>query len=405
MDQPIIHICMLGGFSITLGAVSINENDDHSRKPWGLLEYLIYHHDQMIASEKLIDTLWTDGHLTNPVNALKTLVLRSRKLLSPFGIRANQLLTQKRGAYGWCPDTAFTLDTDEFEQLCLRSEQPELSEDDRLQCLLQALELYKGDFLPRSSWETWVIPISDRFHSMYLKAVRTATEMLTQRCGWPQIAAISRRAVAIEPFNEEFHYALIHALYRSDKPREALDQYRTTANLFYDQFAITPSSRLMNLYTLIQNQCHGENTDLTSIQASLQEEASGGGAYFCEFSVFRDIYRLERRSIKRSGDSVFLCLMTITPGNDETLRPSILKRAMDHLGSAIAVSLRRGDAYTRYSVSQYLILLPSVSYEDSNTVMYRIVRNYRKSYPHKELNVHYSIQALMPEQEGTNSLI
>jgi len=97
--------------------------------------------------------------------------------------------------------------------------------------------------------------------------------------------------------------------------------------------------------------------------------------------------------------------MTITPDNDETIRPSILKRAMDHLGSAIAVSLRRGDAYTRYSVSQYLILLPSVSYEDSNTVMYRIVRNYRKSYPHKELNVHYSIQALMPEQEETNSLI
>ena len=72
---------------------------------------------------------------------------------------------------------------------------------------------------------------------------------------------------------------------------------------------------------------------------------------------------------------------------------------MNHLNSAIADSLRRGDAYTRYSVSQYLILLPAVSYEDSDAVMHRIIRNYRKSYSRKELNIHYSIQVLLPEPD------
>lgn len=399
MDQLAVHIQMLGGFSITLGDTSIDENDDHSHKPWGLLEYLVYHHDQMISSDKLVHILWADGQLTNPANALKTLVLRSRRLLSPFCIRGNQLLTQKRGAYGWCPSIPFTLDIDAFEQFCRLSEQPEISDDERLLYLTQALNLYKGDFLPQSSWEAWVIPISEHYHAMYLKAVKTATELLTERCSWSQIAAINQRAIKIDPFNEAFHYDLINALYQSKRYKEALEQYRHTANLFYNQFAVAPSARLMNLCTLIQNHSHEDNMNLTAIQASLQEGAPNVGAYFCELSVFRDIYRLKCRSIRRTGDSVFLCLMTIVPEDNETISPSFLKRAMNHLSSAIADSLRRGDAYTRYSVSQYLILLPAVSYKDSDAVMHRIIRNYRKSYSRKELNVHYSIEALLPEPD------
>lgn len=400
MEQLTVHIHMLGDFSITFGDITINESDDHSRKPWGLLEYLIYHHNQMISSDKLIHILWEDRQLANPVNALKTLVVRSRRLLSPFGIRANQLLTQKHGAYGWCPNLPFTLDIDEFEQLCMHSEQPGLSDDERLRDLLQALELYKGDFLAASSWDAWVIPVSDHYHSMYLKAALTAAKLLTERRSWHQLAALTRHAVAIEPFNEDFHYTLINALYCSGRPKEALEQYRSTSNLFYDQFAVMPSDRLMTLYSRIQTSCREENTDLTAIQLSLQEDTSAMGAYYCEFSVFRDIYRLERRSVKRTGDSVFLCLMTIAAKGHETPRPSFLKNAMNHLGNAIAASLRRGDAYTRYSSSQYLVLLPSASYEDSKGVMQRIIRNYRKSYNRKELNIHCSIQALLPEQES-----
>lgn len=399
MEQPTFHIHMLGGFSITYDGISISENNTYSRKPWGLLEYLIYHHGQMIASDQIISTIWTEGQLTNPVNALKTLVLRSRRLLSAFGLPANRLLIQKHGAYGWCPDIPFTLDINEFEQLWLRSEESGISADERLQYLLQALEMYKGDFLPLSAWETWVIPVSDRYHSIYLKAARAATKLLSRQSNWPQVAAINRQTAAIEPFNEEFHYNLINALYRNGQYWEALEQYGHSVNMFYDQFAITPSGRLLTLYTLIQNHCRGENTDLTSIQTSLQEEPSAGGAYYCDFSVFRDIYRLERRSIKRSGDSVFLCLLTIIPDKDESFRPIFLKRAMKHLGSAITDSLRRGDAFTQYSTSQYLILLPSASYEDSSAVMQRIIRNYRKAYPHKELNILYSLQALLPEQD------
>ena len=158
---------------------------------------------------------------------------------------------------------------------------------------------------------------------------------------------------------------------------------------FYNEFAITPSERMTDLYKLIQDQEHGVNTDLSLIQKSMQEDQALLGAYFCEFTVFRDIYQLERRAIARTGDSIFLGLLTLSEEGGGLPKSSILARAMGHLGNAAASSLRHGDVYTRYSVSQYMLLLPSASYENGEMVMQRIIRNYKKAYLRKDIIVHY----------------
>lgn len=399
MNNKTIQIKMLGGCQIRVGDVVISEQTHQSRKPWLLLEYLIYNHKRMVSSSELIQILWTEGELTNPVNALKTLVLRSRKLLEPLGILPQQLLSQKRGAYGWCMDTEFFLDTDEFARLCTESEQPDIDDQTRLDLLLAALDLYEGDFLPKSSWDAWVIPISSEYHAMYLNAANTAIGLLTAREDWDLLTKLCSRAITVDVYNENFHIQLINALFQSGRQQEALKQYHATESMFYNQFAITPSPKLMELYKLIQDKQHKITTDLSTIQESLQEGTTAAGAYCCEMAVFRDIYRLERRAIERTGDSIFLCLLTLYEEEGSEAKSYFLKRAMEHLSEAIASSLRRGDAYTRYSISQYLILLPSASYEDGKMVMNRIVRNYKKAYNRKELSIRYSLQALLPDKD------
>ena len=44
----------------------------------------------------------------------------------------------------------------------------------------------------------------------------------------------------------------------------------------------------------------------------LMEGAKEKGAFNCEPSVFRDVYQLETRAIERTGDSIFLCLITVS---------------------------------------------------------------------------------------------
>lgn len=387
---------MLGGFRLTIGDISITNKVQQAKKPWTILEYLVYYHSREIPSDELVGIIWPEDNNVNPANALKTLIFRTRKLLEPFKLSTQQLITQNHGTYCWNPEVSLSLDTSEFESLYKQSCQPGLPESQQLEFLLKALALYKGDFLPKAAWEPWVIPISRHYHSIFVRAVMQAVELLLKDEQWDSIIRLCRHAVTVEALNEDFQYYYIYALFSSGRQRQALEQYRVMVDSFYNEFAITPSERMANLYKLIQDREHGVNTDLSLIQKSMQESQQSLGAYFCEFTVFRDIYQLERRAIARTGDSIFLGLLTLSQEDGSLPKASVLTRAMGHLGNAATGSLRHGDVYTRYSVSQYMILLPSASYENGEMVMQRIIRNYKKAYLRKDIIVHYSLQAVAP---------
>ena len=62
----------------------------------------------------------------------------------------------------------------------------DLDESEALELCLEGLELYKGDFLPKSEYESWVIPISTYYHSLYQKLVYKTVELLTKREDFPE---------------------------------------------------------------------------------------------------------------------------------------------------------------------------------------------------------------------------
>lgn len=391
----VIHVQTLGQFSVSIGGHSINNKENQAKKPWSILQYLIAFRNRDITSNELIELIWSDDQSANPGGALKTLVFRSRKLLEPLGIPPQELIVQRRGSYAWNPEYQTLVDADEFEALCLRAADDGAGKEEQLRLYLQAIDLYQGDFLPKSAWESWVAPISARYHSLYLQAAHKAVELLTSLGNWEEIAALCEKAIRIEPFDEDLHYSLIYALHSAGRQNLALEHYKRTINQFYNEFSITPSERMKDLYKIIRDEEHGVTTDLSIIQESMQEQQHTGGAYCCEYSVFRDIYQLEQRAIERTGDSIYLCLLTVRLENGELPKTSVMVRAMDALKRAISGSLRRGDVYARYSIAQYIILLPTASYENGCSVMKRISTSFKKEYFRKDLVIDYALQSVL----------
>lgn len=84
--------------------------------------------------------------------------------------------------------------------------------------------------------------------------------------------------------------------------------------------------------------------------------------------------------IDRTGDSIYLCMLTVTGLNGKSLKTLILNKAMEHLEASIRGSLRCSDVFTRYSISQYLILLPTITSEMAEMVLKRLITNFRKVY-------------------------
>jgi GGDEF domain-containing protein len=86
----------------------------------------------------------------------------------------------------------------------------------------------------------------------------------------------------------------------------------------------------------------------------------------------------------------------VLDGYGKKLTQAKMNTAMERLREIIVKSLRQGDVFTRYSVSQYLLMLPLASYENTEMVLNRVTRNFRHAYPKMEILLHFSALPLDP---------
>lgn len=384
---------MLGEFQIIYGDRILSENVNRSKMSWTLLEYLITYRKEDLSQKNLLETLWPDASNHNPIGALKTLMHRVRKLLETLQYPNDNLIIQRNGTYAWNPDIPCTVDVDEFENLYKQATALNSNDPKRLDLILQAIDLYKGDFLPKTNLETWCIPLHAYYHSLYIALVHEALDIFHNKKLYLAAAELSGLALTIDSYDEKFYYHHIFSLYQSGNQQGAIKQYNFATTLFYEKFGINPSDDLKALYRTIIQTRKSLETDLDIIKEQLNESANTG-AFFCEYEFFKDIYQLELRTLDRSGDSVFIGLITLSFDPDNTPDISIQTRIMTRLQSCISQSLRKGDVFARYSILQYILLLPTISLENANLVLTRIKHNFLKDNKAKSTNFSFSLRPI-----------
>ncbi len=392
-----VRITMLGSFEVCVDGNTVGDNSNRAHQIWNVLEYLIAHRHRSISNDELIEVLWANEESDNPANALKNLIYRIRNTLADSGIScAKELIQYKRGSYGWNNQLDCWVDCEEFEKLAKRACMPEISDLERIDYYLKAINLYKGDFLPKSYFETWVIPLSTYYHGLYFKCVTEAVELLQKRNQYDEIVTVCESAIVIDQFVEDIHESLIRALIHLGRQQQAMAHYEHVTTLFYRELGVSLSESLRSLYReIIKNSNHTE-TDLCVIKEDLREASQVNGAFVCEYEIFKSMYRLEARSASRTGQAVFVGLLTLS--RQDALPPSVksLNATMAKLLDVICSSLRRGDVVSRFSASQYVLMLPTLTFENGQMVLERITKRFRQQYPHSPLTVRANLQPLDP---------
>lgn len=393
-------ISMLGRFELQVDDVIINDGINRSRKMWNLLAYIVSHRDKLISQQEFINALWGDESGQNPVNALKTLLYRIRLLLSPLEKQySGEFILSQRGSYSWNSAINCKVDVDEFESLCRRAADEKLDDMKRISLYREAMDIYRGDFLPKLNMEFWVIPLSVHYHSLYLTAVKRYVDLLERNALYIEISQACTNAIAIDPLDEDLHCMQIRALIHQGKNSAALTQYEKATDILYRNLGVRPSEALRRLYVEIMKTHESLETDLGVIQDQLREAVAEPGAFVCEYGFFKEAYRLEIRRAARSGLAVFIGLLTVYTDTGDIPELPLLNAAMDQLLEAIKSSLRKGDVVSRYSGMQYVVMLPALTYEDGEVVMNRIVNNFYKQIRRKPVKLHYRLQQLeLPEE-------
>lgn len=395
MNGPTLQVQMLGQFTLRYGDRTISDSDDRSRRVWSLLAYMLYNHGRSFAQEELIRLYWSNSEKSaDPGNALKSIFHRIRTALDKLQPGLGRLLIRRKaGRYFWNNVMPLSLDIEDFEAHFHAAEAAG-DDDVRLAEYQAALALYAGDPLPRVTDEIWTIPIVAYYHSLYTRAAAGAIELLEKQERTAEAVALCRRAIHIEPYQEDLYEHLMRGLLRTGDMKGAMSVYEEMSEQLFAHFGVMPSETLRTLYRQATRTVNDRTLTMDEVCSQLAEPAPHGGAMVCEYDFFKILYRSEVRSIARNGHSANICLLSVSGKDGEMLARRSLDPAMNNLQVLVQNNLRRGDVIARCSISQYIILLPQANYENSRMVADRLVSAFYRRYPHSPARLRYTVQPL-----------
>ena len=395
MNGPTLQVQMLGQFTLRYGDRTISDSDDRSRRVWSLLAYMLYNHGRSFAQEELIHLYWSNNEKSaDPGNALKSIFHRIRTALDKLQPGLGRLLIRRKaGRYFWNNPMPLSLDIEDFEAHFHAAEAAG-DDDVRLAEYQAALALYAGDPLPRMTDEIWTIPIVAYYHSLYTRAAAGAIELLEKQERTAEAVALCRRAIHIEPYQEDLYEHLMRGLLRTGDMKGAMSVYEEMSEQLFAHFGVMPSETLRTLYRQATRTVNDRTLTMDEVCSQLAEPAPHGGAMVCEYDFFKILYRAEARSIARNGHSANICLLSVSDKDGEMLARRSLDPAMNNLQVLVQNNLRRGDVIARCSISQYIILLPQANYENSRMVADRLVSAFYRRYPHSPARLRYTVQPL-----------
>lgn len=387
-----INICMLGEFTLQSGNAILRESGNRSRRIFGLLSFLICHRGHPVSQYKLIEHLWgEDADIANPENTLRILLHRTRALLDQLYEGAGrECILRKDGSYCWNPEVPVILDYERFEQLC------QTKSADKLPDLLEALSLYRGEFLTRQSSDNWVIPICTHFQNLFLLASQEAAQLLFQKQQYEEAAEICRRCLTAEPYSEPVCQLLIQILSAMGRPQAATEVYENLSCRLFDDFGIRPSEETRAVYRAAVHSPEDRTIAMDEVLEHLQEPEAPPGALHCDYDYFKMLCYAERRSIERSGNVTHVALLSITGTAGKSLSKRSLNRIMEQLGQSLRTNLRRGDVISQCSASQYILMLPKANYENSCMVCRRCIAAFQRKHPHVAARINFLVQPLSP---------
>lgn len=394
--QLMIYAQFFAQFQMAEENVPLSQDQIRSDMVTKLLSYMIYHRGKNTSVQELAEVLWPDDRSDNPAGALKNLMYRLRNILKKTWGDRNFVITGK-GSYQWNPELPVGVDAEEFEKLCTEAKE----ESDPEQKILKekkAVALYKGRFLPEFSDEYWIMSLSVYYHSLFLSVVKELAALLEAENQFEEMERICRKAIEMDSLDEELHCCLLRAYIGGNKQSLAAEHYRETVELLYDNLGVRPSEDLQEIYDEMMKQLHDQEADLNVIQEELREAKEKRGAFYCEYGVFKKTYELEVRRAGRIGMSIYLSLITLhteaklEKGSVEYL--SVMSGGMDQMQAVLLNSLRSGDVVTRYSTSQFLVMLPGCQYENARMVLDRINYNFYSIKKHAKVRIQYSLDEL-----------
>jgi DNA-binding SARP family transcriptional activator len=372
ITEPLYKIFTLGRFDVEKDNHSLVMESSGSKKIWELYKFMLTHRDQSFSADGLMNTLWISEEYSDPKSTLRRQMFRLREILKEDQcLECDKTLIFANGQYFWNKNLVLLIDADAFEKSAKQGDQlKEKFPEKALECYMEAIELYKGDYMADSIDQHWIYPMRNYYRRLYLKTVINTIEVLENQNLFHEMMTVCQKAVKIDVYEETFHLNYLEALLKLNRKNDAMEHYEYITSFFYREMGIKPSNAMKELYKRIlkqQSLIYSENNIKEAFGNSFKAET----AYYCEPEIFKSIYELERRRSERTGNSI--CIGVLSVSTNQSSLASKEELRMNHIKQLLLEKLRKGDTITRWNENQFLILLQGVDSKKTKEILERVI--------------------------------
>lgn len=243
-----LQLRLLGGFQLEDSsgqALTVN-----LRKAEALLAYLAMVPGQRASRESLATLLWGEFEQQRARQSLRQTLLALTKSLSGCDIQVLRMESQTVSL------TPGAMEVDAVEMV-------RLIEEATPESLLQAVGLYRGDFLSglaidAPDLEEWLSATRSRLQDQVMRGLGDLLRIQESEGHWDAAVETANQALRIDPYREDLHRKLMQNYLQQGMRSSALTQYRTCRDILARELDIEPDETTTALYKDILEQSSAE---------------------------------------------------------------------------------------------------------------------------------------------------
>lgn len=370
MSNPKIVITVLDEFSVKVDGELVAKCSTRLSKIWESLVILALTVNEPITNEDFMQFMWSDDISTNPQNALKNVIYCLRRDICEGRELDPSFVLFVGGQYRLNPE--FDIRIDAYELIDLYNEANKLPLIDRKETLKNIIDLYGSGLVLHPTTYRYATIWHEKIKSYFVKSALELCEIYLLENKLNEIVALCNHVIKHDPINQDVYTYLFNALNSIEKYDTIINEYHHVTKLLNDK-GLTPTATLTEIFEKARTNINPMEQDIVVIRAEIRAEINNSDiskkAYFCNYEVFKHMCNIKARDASRLNKQNALILITVTDNRVDT--PD--EFTMEEIKKIIASSLRKGDVFSKYSNSQFVLMMTTDAIDElNNAVMGRI---------------------------------
>jgi ATP/maltotriose-dependent transcriptional regulator MalT/DNA-binding SARP family transcriptional activator len=254
-----LRVETLGGFRVFRGNTLLEEKEWDRNQPRHLMKAILSYKNHSIPKDVLMEHIWPETDQRSGENKLKVTLQRLRKSLEPvidkdfdssyIHLHDNSLS---------CDAELVQVDANLFLSLLKKGEEKEKLGDPKaaLSLYTEAIELYKGDFLPDEQYDPWVDVKREELKGKYIDLLTRMAKLYEKQGASARAIACHKRAIQADPLLEESYQCLMTLYANIGMHNDALRAYEACKKALQAELESSPAPMTTALYKKILEKIH-----------------------------------------------------------------------------------------------------------------------------------------------------